>query len=380
MVNSKRNFGLDIIRATAVLFVMVHHWVSYNIYPLHPNVWYTDLKVLGYFGVELFFVLSGFLIGNILIRTFSADDYSFDSAKNFWLRRWFRTLPMYYVALFIFIGIALYDKLSMDGVWKYFLFLQNIAVDEARIMDVSWSLAIEEWFYLSFPLVLIVLWEVFGKQIRKEYLILIGVLLFLLSGIAVRSYFIYKTGGFSWWDGILHKAVIAREDAIAYGVLGAWIFNFYPSFFKKYRYIAAVVGATVVVYGFIYFNKTIINHYYLFPVSNISLFDGVCFFSLVSLGVLLLLPLFYYISVRKSRITSFITYLSEISYSLYLMHKIALLIANSLFENKTVSDYCIKFYIFFGLSVLFAHLTYKYIELPFLKLRDRVAKKESSPV
>src|ERR1700742_3796245 len=88
--DTKRNYGLDILRAFAILFVLNVH--SANCFKPDSRA----LRVLTFFnldGVMLFFVLSGFLIGGILIRQFEKERASAKMLFTFWIRRWFRTLP-----------------------------------------------------------------------------------------------------------------------------------------------------------------------------------------------------------------------------------------------------------------------------------------------
>src|SRR4051812_17830746 len=97
-----RNFGLDLLRFLAIFIVLVHHWAGGFLIRLYPES-IQQWTLLGFLGVEIFFVLSGFLIGTILIKTFlKENDYSAGMIKNFWVRRWYRTLPLYYVILIVF--------------------------------------------------------------------------------------------------------------------------------------------------------------------------------------------------------------------------------------------------------------------------------------
>jgi peptidoglycan/LPS O-acetylase OafA/YrhL len=90
---TNRNFGLDLIRAISIWMVLLHH-AGFNIEGLQP-------LTLGAVGVEVFFVLSGFLIGGILFREIDKGKSIFQTLKRFWTRRWLRILPLYYAILLI---------------------------------------------------------------------------------------------------------------------------------------------------------------------------------------------------------------------------------------------------------------------------------------
>ncbi|MEJ5095054.1 MULTISPECIES: acyltransferase family protein [Sphingomonas] len=148
----KRNFGLDVLRACAILFVLFshgRHLVEHQFPALE------GLFVFGYLGVEIFFVLSGFLIGGIAINQINELSTSAD-VKNFWIRRWFRTVPVYLVWLLIQIPPWIFDGGSVSDFLPYFVFAQTLYWPvQPYPFNVSWSLAVEEWFYIIFPLVLL---------------------------------------------------------------------------------------------------------------------------------------------------------------------------------------------------------------------------------
>ncbi len=95
----ERIFGLDALRATAILMVVSSHvlWI----YPKSNAFIPTLFELFGFWGVELFFVLSGFLIGSILYKTFVNENFTLKSVFHFLKRRWFRTLPNYYLVLLL---------------------------------------------------------------------------------------------------------------------------------------------------------------------------------------------------------------------------------------------------------------------------------------
>ena len=152
----KRLPQLDATRGIAILLVML-----VNTSDKYPALHLQHVVGNGWMGVDLFFVLSGFLITGILLDSKSAPDYF----KNFYLRRVLRILPLYYaILLLMFVAIPLlrpgeghtiFDKSSPW--WAYPAFLQNFLVAwptlAAGPLGASWSLAIEEQFYLVWPLV-----------------------------------------------------------------------------------------------------------------------------------------------------------------------------------------------------------------------------------
>lgn len=137
---------LDWLRAGAVLAVMAYHVVQMSPVPL-PHLarfsWY------GQYGVDLFFVLSGWLVGGLYWRE-AARSGSVETWR-FWARRWMRTLPPYFAALALSWG-AVHVARGEPFDLRYVLFLQNYA-DRMPYFLVSWSLCIEEHFYLAAPVV-----------------------------------------------------------------------------------------------------------------------------------------------------------------------------------------------------------------------------------
>ena len=150
-------------------------------FPDFPQLWIVD-------GVDLFFCLSGFLVGGIFIKQFNRKEkFEQKDFYNFWIRRWFRTLPNYYFILLV--NIIVYWIWSggqlQSNIWKYFLFLQNLTyLDSYRFFGESWSLTIEEWFYLSFPLVCWVFALMVKGSLRKLPLIIASIITIVI---------IYKT-------------------------------------------------------------------------------------------------------------------------------------------------------------------------------------------
>ena len=146
---NERIYGLDLVRAAAIVLVLSSHvlWI----YPPKSSIISQFLQLFGFLGVELFFVLSGFLIGTIFYKLYLKDDFSIQSVFYFLKRRWFRTLPNYYLFLLLNTLIALYIGYSLIEWWKYLFFLQNFHTTMLPFFPESWSLSVEEFAYVGLP-------------------------------------------------------------------------------------------------------------------------------------------------------------------------------------------------------------------------------------
>ncbi|MGZ3708727.1 MAG: acyltransferase family protein, partial [Bdellovibrionota bacterium] len=145
-----RIFGLDILRAFAIAAVVYGHYQEILGSPF-PSLPYFD----GVIGVELFFVLSGFLIGGIVLSALRSGRFQgITGVQDFWHRRWYRTFPNYFLFLALAAGLQ-WSTVSGADLLRYVSFTQNFAWKMPVFFAVSWTLAIEEWFYILLPLLVI---------------------------------------------------------------------------------------------------------------------------------------------------------------------------------------------------------------------------------
>ena len=141
---TQRNPNLDLVRAIAILMVLIFHAPA-DLGPLIPV-----LKEHGYLGVNLFFVLSGLLVGRIYLSESSRPGFR---VSRFWMRRWLRTVPPYIAILCLWAAAHAIRGQSPVPPWPYLAFLQNYLSDPyMNEMPFSWSLCVEEHFYLLLPL------------------------------------------------------------------------------------------------------------------------------------------------------------------------------------------------------------------------------------
>lgn len=198
--------ALDGLRGIAVLMILIYHHFG---------------LLGGWMGVDLFFVLSGFLITGILLDKKNEKGYY----KNFIIRRALRIFPLYYFALVLFfillpllINQALLDDLSIyfrdeNYFWAYlqnWIFMVKVSEYEQsnRALMHFWSLAIEEQFYLIWPFII----YIFNKKILYKALIFI-----IILALGLRVFYLLQ--GYHWGYGYLNT--FSRLDSLAFGSLGA---------------------------------------------------------------------------------------------------------------------------------------------------------------
>lgn len=308
-----RIFGLDLLRFAAIVLVVLGHsrWMTTTF----PKPLRAILHGSGILGVELFFVLSGFLIGGILLKQFEKNNFSldFNAVKTFWIRRWFRTLPAYYLILMVYVMFYFLERPA--NLWKYFFFLQNIWNYPPYFFEESWSLCIEEISYLISPLLLSVsvLW--FGKNNKGKasYFLNISVLLIVLVTILRIIYSKYFLQLDYKWSYHFREVALIRLDAIYFGFILAYIAQYNYSFWKKMSVPSLIIGLLGIAVLMAFQKKITDDHQ--------SLISNVLFSPMLSIFISLIIP---YLSEFKQTKYQFlakpITGISIISYSLYLIN------------------------------------------------------------
>lgn len=364
--NTTRIFGLDFVRATAIAFVLFSH-LYYLIGSQNPTL-ISLSGLFGYAGVELFFVLSGFLIGTILLKIFEKDSFAASDLLTFFKRRWLRTLPLYYLALLLNVALAFVFGYSKEGIWRYFLFVQNFSKDYIKIFPESWSLSVEEWAYLLLPLLLFVGWIFFRKQTKSSFIVvsLFAILAFHL--LRYGYYLNYRTTDMVVWNAEVKSIVLFRMDAILIGFLVAWTHFYYQEMLRKYA-----------VYGFIVAVHLFLLQFFVLNVMSVDIFSSpvyfhVFYFTLTSFTFALGLPFFVFWKSSSTVFGGMITFLSKISYAVYLIHYCimsALLKYMMNYFGWTLSSFPL-IVIYLSLTFFVSYLLHRYFEKPIMDLRDKL--------
>lgn len=363
----KRIFGLDIMRAIAILLVVASHAVW--IFPNTKNLATDLMSIAGVLGVEIFFVLSGFLIGRIIYQLFIVSEFNFNDVSYFWVRRWFRTLPNYYLILFFNVLLALFLGTSLpDNLWQYAFFIQNFAWEMPLFFGESWSLPIEEFAYIIGPLLLYLV--LFLKlKINKSRLFLgitsLIVLCFFLTKIVYNLN--HPKTDMMFWNVNLKAVIIYRIDAIYYGVLAAYISMNKSSFWRRYRFLLIGIG------GLLFLILNIIIPAKQVFIESHPFFWNVLYLPINSIAIALALPLLLQIKSAPKFILIPITNISLISYSMYLIHySVVMQLMKYFFPTEGLAMRSLLIYsmVYLGLTIVLSYLLYLGFERPMTNLRD----------
>ena len=226
---------LDSLRAIAVIFVIISHWVPpTNFINRIPN---------GAIGVDIFFVLSGFLITRILfvhkIHSLENGTSIYTLVKNFYVRRTLRIFPVYYLTIFATLAFSGTIGIDLSSSFVYYAtytsnFYFFFSKTWGGMFSHLWSLAVEEQFYLIWP------WIILFVN-KKYYLKIISC--FILIGI-VSQYLLSK-------NSMGHLLTFTCFDAFGLGALLSWQLTFAPEKIKKFYIVFSVLAFIAFVFFFI---------------------------------------------------------------------------------------------------------------------------------
>ena len=365
-----RVFGLDLLRAAAILMVICAHGFVV-LYPHFGEV----LGVFGhggFYGVELFFVLSGFLIGQILIRQ-GADLGRAGNVAFFYVRRWFRTLPLFF--LFLFVNVVFERLLRAHAIGfgealSHGFFLRNLAAFHMTFFPESWSLAIEEWFYLLFPAAL---W--LGLKITKRFDVAFLSAAFSFLAFSTVARLLEAPDPSVTWSEELRMVVIYRFDALMIGMIGAWLSIRFPQGWRRSTRFAALAGLALLIAMYATLWK-FENGQLAFGEDNY--FARTFRFTLVSIGFALLLPSAsgWKLAAENFASTS-VRRVALWSYGLYLVHLPVFLLVTRAGLGADVPMSLVRALFSFALqiggAILLSALLYRFFESPCTRLREKAA-------
>jgi peptidoglycan/LPS O-acetylase OafA/YrhL len=365
--NNKRIFGLDLMRATAITMVLCSHvlWI----YPDNSSIIAQLFTVFGFFGVEIFFVLSGFLIGRILFKVFVTSDYNLKSVFHFLKRRWYRTLPNYFLFLVVAILIGYFTGMDLSKTGRYFVFLQNFATTMLPFYPETWSLSIEEFTYLITPFALLLGLKLFTSSNPSR--LFLGTIIFLIAFfLFTKIYYCYTTTNTTvdQWNLSLKGVVIYRIDSILIGVVASWIYMTHYPFWKKNKINFAFLGC--LLFGLLVLSIPFFKN----GITIYPFFWNVLFLPITSITFALFLPFLTEWEKSFRWISKPIVFISKISYAVYLLHySIILYLMKYCINTSAYSIWQLHLFTFVYLliTLLLSGLLYRYYEKPMMELRDK---------
>lgn len=362
-----RIFGLDFARALAILMVLCSH-STILLFPNTHHFLITFIQFFGTIGVDLFFVLSGFLIGGLLLKEINKNDFSLKKLFHFWIRRWFRTLPNYFLVLVINILLLfLFSNDLINGIGLFFVFLQNFSTPHPNFFTEAWSLSIEEFAYLVGPMLVFIFTTFFSKLNKTSIFIIVTCMVILGVTLLRYKFHLAQQGQLDQnWSKQLRKVVIYRIDAVYYGFIGAFIYHKFYTFWVKYKSHAFFIGF-LLFFGM----HTVIFIKSIEPKTT-SLFFNLFYLPLISISLLFFFPVLSQwnsMPVFKKQITN----ISLWSYSLYLVNYSIVLLSIKHFVNVEMQSNMIKLILLIGfwlVSFILSFILFKFFEKPTTDLRD----------
>jgi peptidoglycan/LPS O-acetylase OafA/YrhL len=359
-----RNAGLDTLRALAIVLVFTNHYMIF----VSNRPTFGWVSEIGWAGVDLFFALSGYLIGNQIlsgIRKEQAGTERFSLAR-FYARRLLRTLPNFYVVLALYaLWPAMRGVSELPPLWKFLTFTQNIDLTPGTAFSHAWSLCVEEQFYFLLP-ALALLIATLRKSLIWAWLAVAGA---LLAGMLIRSHewsslTPSQLGSGAYYTQIYY-ASWCRLDELVCGVALALLKNYHTAAWPRITAygnwtLAAGVALTAVTWHFL-----LEDHYgYAMTVYGYPLLG-------LSFCLLLVAALSPGSLLQRWRVPGAAS-LALWSYAIYLTHKqLCVLLRAPLQEQGWGPESWQALLIMSAASMLAGWLLYRLVETPFMKLRDR---------
>lgn len=363
--------GLDHLRALAIIIVFAYHYAVMSGSPQHL---YEYGGSFGWTGVDLFFVLSGFLIGGQLFGRLARQQSI--SYGEFYFKRFLRIVPAYLFVLGLYLAIpAFKERSQLPPLWRFLTFTQNFGLDLSKegAFSHAWSLCIEEQFYLVLPLFIIGLTTI--KAHSKAVWLLPA--LFII-GFAARLFSWYhfvaphlqnpeqKGFGAAYYRYIYYPTY-SRLDGLLAGVTLAAFYHFQPKAWisiTKHGNRLFLLGLLLLAaaWGVAHDENQYTFRGAIFGYPLISLAYGVIVLAALSPSC--------FLYRHSSRITGLI---ATLSYSIYLTHKQLNHLVHLFLEKQGFEkDGYPIFWICIVVSFLGGWLLHLVVEKPFLRLRDRI--------
>lgn len=363
---SQRIPELDGLRGVAVIMVLFYHYYGLicEFSPGTFGAYFARLVSLGWMGVDLFFVLSGFLVGGILIDQRKKENYF----KVFWIRRSLRIFPPYVMYLMVYTLLRILPAETWNKMdtylwgesipfWALITYLQNFVMAfhgkfGAEFTAITWSLAVEEQYYLLFPL--LIRWIPENKLFIAAFLLFLfapgfrwALLYFGAPEFANQACIVLLPSRLDCLGAGLLAAIIVRNSSVIEKVAG-------PN--KQKGLIVLLAGSSLGLFSLMNWAQT----------SENTIRFGLTWIAIVFSGIILALRFGWVPALSQILSCKILRFFGKISYSLYLFHMPFLLLVWILLRGEKPRINCVTDILFncgiLFISVLFASLSWKLLE------------------
>lgn len=341
-----RIHSLDGLRAASILLVLIGHVAG----TVNAPLWLTPLHNLGNFGVKLFFVISGFLITYLLLEEKKISGNI--NLTQFYLRRSFRIFPAFYCYIFCIVIAEYFGWINLmpDDVFHAATYTMNYHHERAWALNHTWSLAVEEQFYLLWPFLLLLLGN------KHAFTFVIG---FIFLGPFIRAGM--------WFANDTDVSALTREfqavaDALASGCLLAFLRHrgIEPPNWLLSKWFFVIATSFFIIPALLYKIEPFL--FYSIGQSVANIMAVLIVWHCISMGKGLLFTCLNH---------PFSIWLGTLSYSLYLWQEP--------FLNSWSVSWFASWPINIVLAFLFAIMSFYFVERPCLRIKAKLAQSHSAP-
>jgi len=349
------------LRAIAIVLVILYHAGLFGF------VLPYDVQRFGWIGVDLFFVLSGYLIAGQLLSALARGRSP--NVRRFYWRRALRILPAFFVVVAICFFLPVWREYpNMPPVWKFLTFTQNLGLRGGTTFSHAWSLCIESQFYLLLPFLLLALarWRR-GHWIVPCAVVLCGI---VVRGLIARANLNSPAPSFAVWQKFIYYPTYARLDPLTMGVCLAAIEHFRPKWWTaltktaKWIWIPALAAIVLAL---------------VLAEDTLSITSCALGFPLIALGFSALLLCAVSPELPFSRVTTpGAAFLATVAYSVYLSHKLIIHWTLTFGAAHSIAETSVTGYVLMLSSILVAGSALFFaVERPFLQMRQRYVKRST---
>lgn len=355
--------NLNGLRFIAALFVIISH-IELNKRKLNLPNQFENVKHLGFLGVNFFFIISGFLITYLLL--IEKEKLLKINIKSFYMRRILRIWPLYYfiilLSLFVLPYIPIFNipnqmfeynsKTLLLSILAFVFFLPNILIIFKSIPYCSqtWSIGTEEQFYIIWPHII--------NRVKN-----------------INCFFVLLIVAYSFFTHLINKRFLDE----VYGI------NILRGFISHFQLNNLVIGA---LFANLFYHKKIscFIKNYIFILSVILLLIIIFFdynfilkdFTISILFIFILLNLIANKSYQNLLENKVFFFLGKISYGLYMLHHVAIVLVIKVLFKLNMYQNVFAYTISILITIIFATLSYYYLEMPFLKMKNKFTYLDSS--